>query len=55
MGVIPFPRAEFILTCKHCRSQEFVIVLNSDDPFDFKSYICLGCERGWDLEEHRRG
>ena len=50
-NIIKLPRSEFILKCKHCKTNVFYIYLNNNNPFDIKGYECCECGRLWDIAE----
>lgn len=54
MNVIKLPRSEFILKCKHCKTNVFYIYLHSNNPFDIKGYECCECGRIWDVAENSK-
>lgn len=52
--VIHFPEKAFILRCRHCKINAFYVILNSDDPSDFKYYECCECRRIFIPDERRK-
>jgi hypothetical protein len=44
--VLKYPTPEYILTCKHCRSNAFYIWLGSPDPDDYDQYECANEDCG---------
>ena len=41
--VIKFPPREFILRCRKCKVNAFYVILNSNDPCDYKYHECTEC------------
>jgi hypothetical protein len=53
-NIIKLPKLEFILKCKHCKTNVFYIYLNNNNPFDIKGYECCECGRLWDISENTK-
>ena len=44
MNVVKFPSVEFRLQCRSCKATALHIILNSENPHDFKHIKCAECE-----------
>lgn len=53
-NVIQLPESEFILKCKHCKTNVFYIYLHNNNPFNIKGYECCECGRVWDIAENSK-